>query len=70
MFSINEPHYCFSAITQPMTRFYVIFSHFDVPSWRGKTWALHFEPKIDQADVADWISFLPSNLLEKIIPNS
>ena len=30
MFSINKPHYYFSAITQPMTRFYVIFSQFDV----------------------------------------
>ena len=30
MFSIEEPHYCFSAIIQPMVRFYVIFSHFDV----------------------------------------
>ena len=30
MFSIDEPHYCFSVITQQMTRFYVIFSQFDV----------------------------------------
>ena len=30
MFSIDEPPYCFSAITQSMAHVYVTFSHFDV----------------------------------------
>ena len=30
MFSIDEPHYHFSAITQPMVHFYVISSIFDL----------------------------------------
>ena len=32
--------------------------------------AISFEGKIDQADSRDWMSFLPSNLLEEIITNS
>ena len=30
MFSIDEPHYYCSAITNPTTHFYVIFSHFNI----------------------------------------
>ena len=29
----------------------------------GKTWALSFEYKTDEADFIDWMSFLPSNLM-------
>ena len=30
MFSIDKPHYCCSAITQPMARFSVVFSDFNI----------------------------------------
>ena len=30
MLSTGAPHYCFPAITQPMARLYLIFSHFEV----------------------------------------
>ena len=32
-------------------------------------WALSLEYKIGQSDYADWMSFLPFNLMEEIIPN-
>ena len=35
----------------------------------GKTRALSSESKIDQADFTRWLSFLPSNFMEEIIPN-
>ena len=36
--------------------------------WRDKTRALSFECKTDQADFIDWMSFLPSNLMEEFNP--
>ena len=36
------------------------------PSKRGRTRVLSSECKIDQADFPDWMSFLPSNLMEEI----
>ena len=35
----------------------------------GKTRALSFEYKTDQADFIYWISFLPSNHMQEISPN-
>ena len=35
----------------------------------GKTWNLCFECKTDEADFIDWMSFLPTNLMEEISPN-
>ena len=39
------------------------------PSRDARTSALSSECKIAQAHVTDWISFLPSNLMEEISPN-
>ena len=36
---------------------------------RGKMWVLSSECKIDQTDFTNWVSFLPSNLMEEIRPN-
>ena len=36
----------------------------------GRTRALRSECKIDRADFTDWMSFLPSNLVEKTSPIS
>ena len=38
------------------------------PSKRGRTRVLSSECKTDQADFPDWMSFLPSNLMEEINP--
>ena len=32
----------------------------------GRTLALRFEWKIEHADLADWMSFLPTSLVEKV----
>ena len=38
------------------------------PSKRGRTRVLSSECKTDQVDFPDWMSFLPSNLMEEINP--
>ena len=41
-----------------------------LPSREGRTLALRSECKIDQADFTDWMSFLPSDLIEEISQDS
>ena len=41
-----------------------------LPSREGRAQAISSECKINQSDCTDWISFLSSNLMEEISPNS
>lgn len=46
-----------------------VLHHLLFPFRGGKTRALNSECKADQDNFTDWMSFLPSNLVEEITPN-
>ena len=48
----------------------VCFISFAIPLGRGGTEALSSGCKVDQVDFTDMMSFLPSNLMMDISPNS
>ena len=48
----------------------VCFISFVIPLGRGGTQALSSGCKVDQVDFTDMMSFLPSNLMMDISPNS
>ena len=50
--------------------FFVCFTSFIIPYRGGRKLALISVWKTDQADFTDWISFLPSNLMEEISSNT
>lgn len=39
------------------------------PTWGNREWAVNSEYKIDQADITEWISFLPSTFMEEVSPD-
>ena len=48
----------------------VCFISFVIPLGQGRTQALRSGCKVDQVDFTDMMSFLPSNLMMDISPNS
>ena len=48
----------------------VRFTSFIISLERGRTRALSSACKINQADFIDYMSFLPSNLMQEINPNT